>query len=170
VRGFAAALPRLDEDYDLVIVGRAHTDNPTLYPPLAPLLRELGLEERVLLVGFVSEEDKRDFYRAASVFAFTSEYEGFGFDPLEAMACGAPVICSNRTSLPEVVGDAGLLIDPEPGAIAEALAATLSNPDLRADLSLRGIMRARQFTWARCAAQTIAAYGEALDSALEQAA
>jgi glycosyltransferase involved in cell wall biosynthesis len=168
VRGFAAALPRLDEDFDLVIVGRAHTANPTLYPPLAPLLRELGVEGRVRLVGFVSEADKRDFYRAATVFAFVSEYEGFGFNPLEAMACGAPVICSNRTSLPEIVGDAGLLIEPEPEAIADALVLTLSSPDLRADLSLRGLARAKQFTWARCAEQTIAAYAEALGAPGEQ--
>jgi glycosyltransferase involved in cell wall biosynthesis len=170
VRGFAATLPALEEEYDLVIVGRPHTANPRLYPPLEPLIGELGVAERVRLVGFVSEEDKRDFYRAAEVFVFASEYEGFGFNPLEAMACGAPVICSNRTSLPEIVGDAGLLVEPEPDAIAEALVSALSSPDLRADLSLRGLERAKQFSWARCAELTIAAYREVLGHGMEQAA
>ena len=162
VRGFAAALPRLEEPVDLVIVGAPHTDNIALYPPLEPLVRELGLRERVRAIGFVNEEDKRDLCRAASVFAFTSAYEGFGLTPLEAMACGAPVICSNRTSLPEVVGDAGLLIDPRPEAIAAALVTTLTDPALRADLARRSVARAALFSWRVTADQTLAVYREAL--------
>lgn len=167
VRGFASALPSLPETYDLVIPGRAHTGNPVVYPPLEPLIRELGIADRVRLIGFVSEDDKRDLYRAASVFAFASEYEGFGLNPLEAMACGAPVICSNRSSLPEVVGDAGLSIDPEPDAIARALVHVLTDDALRADLSRRGLRRAATFSWQRTMQLTLSAYHEVLEGKLK---
>lgn len=163
IRGFASALPSLPGTYDLVITGRPHTGNPALYPALEPLIRELGLEERVKLTGFVSEEDKRNLYRACDVFVFPSGYEGFGLDPLEAMACGAPVISSNRSSLPEVVGDAGLLIDPEPADIGNAIVAVLTNPDLRADLAARSLRRAALFSWERTAEQTLAAYRDVLE-------
>lgn len=160
VRGFAGALGSLPEAYDLVIPGNPHTGNHALYPPLEPLIRELGLQDRVKLIGFVSEEEKRDLYRAAGVFVFASEYEGFGLTPLEAMACGAPVICSNRSSLPEVVGDAGLAIDPEPDRIAQAVVAVLSDTDLRADLAARSLRRAALFSWERTMRLTLAAYQE----------
>lgn len=165
VRGFAAALPMLPEPYDLVITGNPHTDNARLYPPLEPVIRELGIEDRVRLVGFVSHDDKRDLYRAATLFAFVSEYEGFGLNPLEAMACGAPVICSNRASLPEVVGDAGLSIDPEPDAIARAIVCAATDLDLRADLSRRSVRQAARFSWERTAALTLNAYQSVLDQA-----
>ena len=166
VRGFASALPSLPEMYDLVIPGRAHTGNPVIYPPLEPLINELGIGDRVRLIGFVSEDDKRDLYRAASVFAFASEYEGFGLNPLEAMACGAPVICSNRSSLPEVVGDAGLSIDPEPDAIARALVHVLTDDVLRADLARRGLRRAATFSWERTMQLTLDAYQDVLDGTM----
>jgi glycosyltransferase involved in cell wall biosynthesis len=166
VRGFAAALPSLPVSYDLVIAGRAHTGNPLVYPPLEPLIDELGIGERVRLIGFVSEEDKRDLYRAAAVFAFASEYEGFGLNPLEAMACGAPVVCSNRSSLPEIVGDAGLSIDPEPDDIARALVCVLADDSLRADLARRSLRRAAAFSWERTARLTLNAYADVLGTIL----
>ncbi len=162
IRGFASALPSLPETYDLVIPGRAHTGNSVIYPPVEPLIRELGISDRVRLIGFVSEEEKRDLYRSASVFAFASEYEGFGLNPLEAMACGAPVICSNRSSLPEVVGDAGLSIDPEPDTIARALVHVLTDDALRADLARRGLRRAATFSWRQTMQLTLNAYNDVL--------
>jgi glycosyltransferase involved in cell wall biosynthesis len=164
IRGFALTAPAIDPsvEYDLVIAGAPHSGNPALYPPLDPVIAQLGLNERVRQLGFVSDEDKRDLYRAAAAFVFASEYEGFGLTPLEALACGAPVICSNRSSLPEVVGDAGLLIDPEPQAIAAALTRVLSEPDLRARLSARAPERAKLFSWERTANLTVNAYREAL--------
>jgi glycosyltransferase involved in cell wall biosynthesis len=162
LRGFASALPSLPEPHDLVITGRPHTGNAALYPPLEPLIRELGIAEHVRLTGFVSEQDKRDLYRAAAVFAFVSEYEGFGLTPLEALACGAPVICSNRSSLPEVVGEAGLLIDPEPEPVARALVAVLTDEELRADLVARAPRRAARFSWERTARLTLDAYESVL--------
>jgi glycosyltransferase involved in cell wall biosynthesis len=163
LRGFAAALPMLPEPYDLVIVGNPQTSNTRLNPPLEPVIRELGIEDRVRLVGFVSHEDKRDLYRAATLFAFVSEYEGFGLNPLEAMACGAPVICSNRASLPEVVGDAGLSIDPEPESIARAIVCAVTDPGLLADLSRRSLRQAARFSWERTAALTLDAYRHVLE-------
>jgi glycosyltransferase involved in cell wall biosynthesis len=165
LRGFAAALPSLPEPHDLVITGRPHTGNAALYPPLEPLIRELGIAEHVRLTGFVGEEDKRDLYRAAAAFAFVSEYEGFGLTPLEALACGAPVICSNRSSLPEVVGEAGLLIDPEPEPIARALIALLTDEELRADLVARAPRRAARFSWERTTRLTLDAYESVLSGA-----
>jgi glycosyltransferase involved in cell wall biosynthesis len=165
IRGYALALPDLEVDYDLVIAGAPHTGNTMLYPPVEPLIRELGLTDRVKLTGFVSEQEKRDLYRAASIFVFTSEYEGFGLTPLEAMACGAPVISSNRSSLPEVVGDAGILIDPEPEAIARAMRDALGNPDMRARLSASGLERAALFSWERTADMTLDAYDDVLGRA-----
>ena len=89
-------------------------------------------------------------YRLASVFVFPSLYEGFGLPPLEAMAAGVPVITSNVSSLPEVVGDAALLIDPlDSDAIAAAMARVLSEPALRADMVRRGYERAKAFSWTR---------------------
>jgi glycosyltransferase involved in cell wall biosynthesis len=162
IRGFASALAAQPAPLDLVIPGRAHGGNPAVYPPLEPVARELGVEERVRFIGFVSDAEKIDLYRAAVVFVFPSEYEGFGLDPLEAMACGAPVICSNRSSLPEVVGDAGLLIDPEPDVIARALVCVLNDAGLRADLSRRALRRAARFTWEHTARLTLDAYREVL--------
>ncbi len=100
-------------------------------------------------------------YRLASVFVFPSLYEGFGLPPLEAMAAGAPVVTSNVSSLPEVVGDAALLIDPmDAGAIAEAMARVLSDPDLRADLIARGHARVQAFSWDRSVARISEIYQE----------
>ena len=163
VRGFARALPSLPEGCTLVIAGRPHTGNARLYPSLDPLIDGLGLRGRVIQTGFVSESDKINLYRACTVFAFASAYEGFGLNPLEAMACGAPVVCSNRTSLPEVVGSAGLLIDPEPEAIGRALVAVCADPVLRGDLAARSLRQAARFSWRRTAEQTAKAYREVLD-------
>ena len=104
-----------------------------------------GVEAR----GLVSRDELVDLYRRASALVFPSLYEGFGQPPLEAMACGCPVACSNVTSLPEVVGDAARLFDPlSPEAIAEAVEDVLRDPDQWVE---RGLARARLFTWDACA-------------------
>ena len=106
--------------------------------------------------GFVPDQTLAALYRLADVFVFPSLYEGFGLPPLEAMASGTPVITSNVSSLPEVVGDAALMIDPyEPAAIADAMRRVLTEPDLRPDLKARGFARAREFSWERSAAETL---------------
>ena len=118
---------------------------------------------RIVVTGRVSDDELVALYGAAACFAYPSLYEGFGIPPLEAMACGTPVIVSDSTSLPEVVGDAGLLV---PARDADALAAEIDrillSPDLAADLGARGIARSKQFTWDRCAESTVSAYRHAL--------
>lgn len=162
VEGFARALPHLSAPADLVIAGAPHSRNARLYPPLEPVIRRWGIRDRIRLIGFVSEEEKRHLYRMATAFVFTSEYEGFGLTPLEAMACGAPVISSNRSSLPEVTGDAGCLVDPEPQEIARAIVEVLEDEKLRAELSRASIRRAAQFSWERTAQSTVDAYSRVL--------
>lgn len=124
-------------------------------------LDQLG--RSVIRPGFVSDEELAVLYSATTCFVFPSMYEGFGLPPLEAMACGAPVVASDRSSIPEVVGDAGLLVDPtEPEALADAIESVVLSPDAAADLRRRGMERARQFTWRRSAELTLAAYRAAL--------
>jgi glycosyltransferase involved in cell wall biosynthesis len=113
----------------------------------------------VLLTGYISDEDLPVLYSAATAFVFPSLYEGFGLPPLEAMACGTPVLCSNASSLPEVVGDAALLFDPEePEAIAEALRTTAKDAALRERLRVEGLRRAAEFSWDRAARETVEVY------------
>jgi glycosyltransferase involved in cell wall biosynthesis len=99
------------------------------------------------------------------VFAFPSLYEGFGIPVLEAMACGTPVLTSNRSALPEVAGDAGLLVDPyDTQAISDGLAELLTSQSLRDELARRGLDRAQRFTWRQVAEQTVRVYREVVDS------
>ena len=115
-------------------------------------------------LGFVPDGTLHILYRLASVFAFPSLYEGFGLPPLEAMACGAPVVTSNTSSLPEVVGDAAVLVDPtDSRAIAEGLAHVLADRNLRADLQRRGVARARSFSWTEAAQAVRRIYADSLE-------
>jgi glycosyltransferase involved in cell wall biosynthesis len=155
--------PRLSEPAQLVIAGSAHSGNPAVFPPLEPEIHRLGLTDAVILPGRVSEEDKIALYQGADLYVTPSLYEGFGLTALEAMASGVPVIAANRTSLPEVVGEAGLLVEPEPDALVEAMTRVLTSPALADDLRQRGLMRSGQFSWRRTAELTLAAYHEALD-------
>jgi glycosyltransferase involved in cell wall biosynthesis len=116
------------------------------------LIHELGLEQAIHFVGRIPDADLVALYSAAAVFVFPSLYEGFGLPVLEAMACGTPVVASNAASLPEVVGDAGLLVAPDsPQALAEAIAQVLDDQALAAELRQRGLERARRSTWEQTA-------------------
>ena len=148
-------------DVDLVIAGKPgwHTDRLHLQA------RDLGVEPRVRWTGYVDHGDLPALYSAAEALVFPSRYEGFGLPPLEAMACGTPVITSNSSSLPEVVGDAGLLLPPDDvSALAHAIYLVMTQPALRAELRERGLRRARDFTWERTAARTRAVYESVLRS------
>jgi glycosyltransferase involved in cell wall biosynthesis len=129
----------------LLIAGAKGWKNSSLYKQLGAS----GLTEKeVRFLGYVPEEDMPDLYAGASVFVFPSLYEGFGFPVLEAMACGAPVVASNVSSIPGVAGDAALLVNPrQPREWAEAILRIRSNSTLREDLIRRGISRAAQFKW-----------------------
>jgi glycosyltransferase involved in cell wall biosynthesis len=125
----------------------------------------LGMESRVRLLGYVPDEALPALYSAASLFVFPSLYEGFGLPVLEAMACGTPVVCSNRSSLPEVAGEAALLVDPTSrDELAGAIRRALLDVDLRDGLRERGLARAREYTWQRTASRMVDVYNELLDS------
>lgn len=125
--------------------------------------RRLDLHEAVHFTGYVDDPDLPALYRAAEAFVFPSLYEGFGLPPLEAMACGTPVITSNTSSLPEVVGDAALTIDPyNIEALAAAIERVLTDAALRHDLRQRGFVQAQRFSWQQTAQQTLAVYHSTL--------
>jgi glycosyltransferase involved in cell wall biosynthesis len=120
------------------------------------------LDKHVRFLGFQPQEMLASFYRLSTVFAFPSLYEGFGLPPLEAMACGTAVVTSNVSSLPEVAGDAALLVDPyNVDALAAGIARALE-PAVRADLVARGALRARQFSWAKAVGRIRQVYEEIL--------
>ncbi len=122
--------------------------------------------DRVRFLGPVAQADLPALYAAATVFTFPSTEEGFGLPPLEAMACGVPVVCSNASSLPEVVGDAALLFDPlDERAIRAALERVCADSALRADLAARGRQQAKRFSWEQTARQTLEVYRQAAGSA-----
>src|SRR5215208_1776010 len=119
----------------------------------------LGLERDVLFTGRVPDADLPAYYSGAACLVLPSLYEGFGFPPLEAMACGCPVIVSSAGALPEVAGDAALVVHPrDPRALARAMATLLTDENARRDLVERGLRRARRFTWERTAERTLAVY------------
>jgi glycosyltransferase involved in cell wall biosynthesis len=139
----------------LVLAGR----KGWLFGPVLARVRELGLDERVHFTGWIDEQDAPAIMSAAAAFVYPSLYEGFGLPPLEAMACGTPVICSNASSLPEVVGDGGLLVEPrDVGALADAIARVLGDEGLRAQLRMRGLAQAQRFSWEQTARETMAVY------------
>jgi glycosyltransferase involved in cell wall biosynthesis len=149
------ALKNLGTDCRLVIVGK----RGWLYEGFFRRLRELGLEDEVIFPGFVPDDDLPPLYSAADLFVFPSLYEGFGLPVLEAMACGTPVVTSNASSLPEVVGDAALLVDPnDVQALIRAMSAVLDDKDLRGELRAKGPRQAAKFSWENAAHETLAVY------------
>lgn len=155
-----AAWPEVWRDcrLPLVIAGRAPRKGSRVYVDWFADL-DPSSDDWLRVLGPVDERNKPDLYRAADVFVFPSRYEGFGLDPLEAMASGVPVVAANATSLPEVVGHAGRLLPPDdPAAWAETVVSIAGNPELASDLRERGLARAAAFTWARTAEQTHAIY------------
>jgi glycosyltransferase involved in cell wall biosynthesis len=118
-----------------------------------------GLVDHVIFPGYVDAEELPEWYGAATVFVYPSLYEGFGLPALEAMACGTPVVVSNASSLPEVVGEAGLQVDPHrPDELAETLAEVLQSKDKREQMAAAGLRQAASFTWARSADQLMSIY------------
>jgi glycosyltransferase involved in cell wall biosynthesis len=144
----------------LVVIG----DEVSKYPTLRQMVHRHKLDKHVRFLGFQPQETLASFYCLAGAFVFPSLYEGFGLPPLEAMACGTPVITSNVSSLPEVAGDAALLVDPyDVDALAHAMVRVFADPSLRQTLTTRGFARARQFSWADSVAAIHRVYMEVLD-------
>ena len=130
---------------------------------LAPLLRELGIAGSVIFTGFVEDEDLPYLYAGADFFVYPSFYEGFGIPVLEAMACGTPVIASNTSSIPEVAGDAALLVDPHSDAELSASILRLAGDErLRQELRERGLSRAALFSWEKTVNETLKVYENVL--------
>ena len=146
---------------DLAVVGkRAWLDGEIL-----ETVARRRLEKRVRFAGFVPGEALPSLYSSADVFVYPSLFEGFGLPILEALACGAPTVTSNVSSMPEVAGDAALLVNPESvEELADAIDRALGDSDLRAEMIMRGHVRASQFTWERTAAKTVEAYAYALSA------
>jgi glycosyltransferase involved in cell wall biosynthesis len=160
IRTFAG----LPQDYNLVLVGKAFK-NPRLaeVKSLNWLIRELGLQKRIRFPGFVPDKELVKIYNLAKVFCLPSLYEGFGFPILEAMACGCPVVTANTSSMPEVAGEAAVLVDPNSEkSILEGLRKIIENSDLRNQLIDKGFKRAEEFSWQKTAQETIAVYREVL--------
>lgn len=144
VQAFEQFAARDSEGYKLVIAGR----KGWMFNEVFELVKKLGIEHKVIFPGYIPEEDKPYIYTGAAAFVFPSLYEGFGMPPLEAMACGVPVITSNTSSLPEVVGDSGILADPHDiDAISRAMHDLTSKPEYRKELAERSILRASIFSW-----------------------
>jgi glycosyltransferase involved in cell wall biosynthesis len=145
-------------DLQLVLAGGAGWQGAAI----AEAVASRGLEPAVRLLGFVPDADLPALYRGATLALVPSQYEGFGLPALEAMACGAPVLSSDATALPETVGDAAELFTPgDPGLLARSIAGLIARPERLAQLRERGLARAAVFTWERTAAQTLAVYRDA---------
>jgi glycosyltransferase involved in cell wall biosynthesis len=159
IKAFERAVTRARLPHHLVIAGAWGWKDG----PVRAALEASSIRDRIHMVGYLAEEDLPTAYGGADVFAYPSEGEGFGLPPLEAMACGTAVLTSSTTSLPEVVGDAALMVDPRDELdLAEGLERLLCDPEKRRKLSQSGLKRAAEFSWARVAEQTMAVYAEAI--------
>jgi glycosyltransferase involved in cell wall biosynthesis len=148
------------EELRLIIIG----DEISKYPPLRQAVHRHRLDKYVRFLGFQPYDTLAAFYRLARAFVFPSLYEGFGLPPLEAMACGTPVITSNVSSLPEVAGGAALLVDPyDPASIADGITRAVTDEALRGEMIKRGLARARSFSWQESVAATHRVYMEVLE-------
>jgi glycosyltransferase involved in cell wall biosynthesis len=152
VRAWAALPESLRRAHQLVLAGGDRTRQPAL----ASQATGLGLEDAVAFPGLIDDADLPALYAGATAFVLPSLEEGFGLPALEAMACGTPVVASRRGALPEVIGDAGILVDAEnEGALTAALTRVLGDPDQRAQLATRGLLRAREFAAERTAGRVV---------------
>jgi len=159
VEAFAQLSPPVREAHDLVLVGDfRRRDN------VRDLVARVGLEKQTVFTGVVNDDRLIDLYQRATLFVFPSRYEGFGLPVLEAMACGCPVISSNASSLPEVAGDAAILLDPEDvNGFARNMETVSTDPGLRDDLRREGLVQAKRFPWDRAARETIAVYKKVIE-------
>lgn len=161
VRAYNTLLKRTGCDYKLVLAGGRKKG----FNEIEHLIKQLHIEDKVLMTGYVELDDIPYLYNLADVFTYVSKFEGFGLPPLEAMQCGTPVIVSNVSSLPEVVGDAGILVDPlNDEEIAAALENLLNDEKLREHYSRKGQKRAANFSWEQTARITMGTYKKAYES------
>ncbi len=152
---FALALKEMKEPCRLVLPGRWQKESD----PLEHMLHALNIADKVILPGYVAVDHLPYFYRAAQLFVYPSFYEGFGLPPLEAMACGTPVIASNTSSIPEVVGDGACLVNPfDTVSMAEHIYRLLNDEEARLELAEKGRQQVKKYSWAKTAAYTARVY------------
>jgi glycosyltransferase involved in cell wall biosynthesis len=155
IRAFAQAQRAVRLPHRLVLIGARGWK----YAEVDRAIAQEGISNNVIFAGYVSQDELPRWYQAADLFVYPSLYEGFGLPPLEAMACGIPVVTSNAASLPEVVGDAALQVAPDDGsALADAIVRALTDRALREQMIARGIVQAARFSWTRTARETVALY------------
>jgi glycosyltransferase involved in cell wall biosynthesis len=143
----------------LVKVGEAGGKNQVFRQQSLKLIESLNLRGDIVFTGFVAEEEMAGYYSNAECLVFPSLYEGFGLPVIEAMACGCPVITSNTSSLPEIVGEAGIMVEPHDAeGLANAVGEVFTNPDLKQELKKRGLERASNFSWEKTAEETMKVY------------
>ena len=145
------------KDINLVLGGKkddAGSSGQNTYTELVALVEKNHLSEHVFFTGYIDEEDLPSLYSGAKVFIYPSKYEGFGFPPLESMACGTPVVCSKAASLPEVGGEAVMYVQSV-DEIAESVGQVLGSNTLQKELSQKGLARAKKFSWKKCAKETL---------------
>lgn len=161
LKSFLSLPQAIRKQYPLVLVGMLGWKTSSLEKLIEPMLKTGEVRQ----LGYVSREELIDITASAKMLIYPSIYEGFGLPPLEAMACGTPVIASNVSSIPEVVGDAGLLIDPhDSNQLKEAILAVIDDENLSKRLSTAGLDQSKKFSWEQCTHNTIAIYKEVLNT------
>ncbi len=153
IAGLIDSYARANPTQQLAIVGGKGWQ----YNSLFQKVKELGIENKVVFTGYVPDTDLSYFYSAADLFVYPSFYEGFGIPPLEALQCGCPVLTSNVSSIPEVVGDAAILIDPTKD-FSSAITSLLADERKQTELRTKGFLQAKKFSWKTCAQQTLTLY------------
>jgi glycosyltransferase involved in cell wall biosynthesis len=157
IMAFSTVLRELNKEHKLVIVGSLKDEGSSL----KELSDRLNISSNIIFTGFVEEELLPVLYNGSEAFIYPSFYEGFGLPPLEAMSCGIPVITSNISSIPEVVGDAGILIDPyDTSNLMNALGVLLNDDNLKASLSKKGLEKSKEFSWEKTAEKTLDVYSQ----------
>jgi glycosyltransferase involved in cell wall biosynthesis len=157
IEAFKRFRERSSNDYQFVIVGKNYSN----YSAPEEKIKVLSLERDVILTDYVSDETLKLYYQGAEALVFASLYEGFGIPILEAMSCGVLVITSNVSSMPEVAGDAAILVDPKNSdQISREMERVVTNSELKNDLVVKGLRRARQFSWKKTAERTLSIYEE----------
>jgi glycosyltransferase involved in cell wall biosynthesis len=161
VHAYAQLLDKLKRTYQLVIIW----NHPLMADKLKSQVEDLGLNKKVRFLTQVSDEDLVLLYNGASLFVFPSLEEGFGLPPLEAMACGTPVIAGNNSSIPEIVQNAAILVNTaDPQRISQSIYKLFTDPSLKSNLIPEGLKRVSDFSWKKCALETISAYRKAFIS------
>ncbi|MDU1413013.1 MAG: glycosyltransferase family 1 protein [Clostridium sp.] len=165
ITAFEKVSKHMDKEYNLVIVGSYRDESQEL----VKLVDKLNMNDYIKFTGFAPDDDLPIYYNACECFVYPSLYEGFGLPPLEAMSCGTPVITSNTTSIPEVVGNCGILIDPySETQLIKSIELILSSESLRNEFSKLSLLRSKDFSWQKTAIKTLEFYNTVYTKQLEQ--